>query len=309
MRFDLLSLKLFVVACEQQSISRAAEIEHIAASAVSKRISDIERALKTPLFRRGAKGLELLPAAHALLHHARVILRDVVMMETELADHAQGARGQVRIYASVSTIVQYLPGDLSAFLDRYPAIRIDLSEGTSQEVIRAVAENAADIGIFGGSPPMAGIRTLPYRSDRLVVIMPPGHPLSGAGRVRFAEVAAHDLVGPQKGSYLDQLVMRAAADLNHPLRLRIRVNGFEPASSMVEAKLGVALVPEQHAARFAASAHLVAVPLDEDWATRHWRICVRDTDQLPPPVQLLVGHLATRCKATDSSGQTAPAPD
>jgi len=72
MRFDLLSLTLFVGACEQQSISRVAEIEHIAASAVSKRISDLERAVKAPLFSRTKKGLELLPAAHALLHHARV---------------------------------------------------------------------------------------------------------------------------------------------------------------------------------------------------------------------------------------------
>jgi DNA-binding transcriptional LysR family regulator len=295
MRFDLLSLKLFVVACEQQSISRAAELEHIAASAVSKRISDLERAVKAPLFQRGPKGLELLPAAHALLHHARIVLRDVVQMESELADHSTGARGKVRMHASLSTIIQYLPTDLNDFLDRYPDIGIDLEEVTSQEAVKAVAENAADIAIFGGSPLVGGLRVLPYRSDRLVAIMPADHPLAAAGKLKFAEIAEYDLVGPQKGSYLDSLVMRAAADLARPLKLRIRVNGFEPASSMVEAKLGLALVPEQHANRISTVAHLAAVPLDEDWALRRWKICTRDSDSLPTPVQLLVDHLSTRC--------------
>jgi DNA-binding transcriptional LysR family regulator len=295
MRFDLLSLKLFVVACEQQSISRAAELEHIAASAVSKRIADLERAVKAPLFHRGPKGLELLPAAHALLHHARVILRDVVQMESELADHSAGMRGKVRMYASLSTIIQYLPHDLHEFMARYPDIDIDLEEVTSQEAVKAVAENAGDIAIFGGNPVTAGLRVLPYRTDRLVAIMPSDHPLAGADSLRFTEIARFDLVGPQKGSYLDSLVMRAAADLSHPLRLRIRVNGFEPASSMVEAKLGLALVPEQHAARISKVAQLAVIPLNEDWAVRRWKICIREGDSLPSPVQLLVDHLSSRC--------------
>lgn len=294
MRFDLLSLKLFVAVCEQQNISRVADAEHIAASAVSKRMSDMERMLGTPLFYRSNKGLEPTPAAHTLLRHAHGVVQSLMQMENELLDHAKGMRGQIRLHASLSTIVQYLPSDISHFLAKHPAIRIDLEEGLSQDVLRAVSENAADIGIFGGTSLVPGLHVLPYRSDRLVVIMPADHPLSGADRLRFGEVAEHDLVGPQKGSYLDSLVLRAAADLTHPLRLRIRVNGFEPARSMVEAKLGIALVPEHHASRYVAPGQMVAVPLDEDWAVRHWKIGTRDFDSLPAPVQLLVKHLSSR---------------
>ena len=63
MRFDLLSLELFVAVCEEQSIAKAADRKNIAASAVSKRISDLEARLKTPLFVRSSKGLELTAAA------------------------------------------------------------------------------------------------------------------------------------------------------------------------------------------------------------------------------------------------------
>ncbi|BCQ29413.1 LysR family transcriptional regulator (plasmid) [Caballeronia sp. NK8] len=291
MRFDLQSLKLFIAVCEHGSIARAAEFENIAPSALSKRMSQLEDLLKTALFVRSNKGLELTVAAAALLQHARTLLRDIQHMESELLDHAEGVRGQIRLHASLSTIVQYIAKDIRVFLDGHPGLRIDLQESLSPAVVRAVAENTADIGVFGGTTVTAGLQVYPYRSDRLVVIMPPDHPLSRAGRVRFREVAEYPLVGPQEGSYLNSLVLRAAADLDHPLKLSIRVNGFEPVRSMVEARLGVGLVPEHHAERYVSSAPLVAVLLDEPWAERHWKICVREAESLPAPVQLFLKHL------------------
>jgi DNA-binding transcriptional LysR family regulator len=303
MRFDLLSLKLFVTVCEHRNISRASEAANIAPSAISKRLSQMEDMLKTPLFLRSNKGLELTPAAHSLLNHARVVLRDLAQMESELFDHAEGLRGQIRLHASLSTIVQYLANDIRDFLALHPALRIDLQESLSPEVVRAVAENAADIGIFGGNAVVPGLRVYPYHSDRLVVIMPADHTLSRARDLKFRQVAEHDLVGPQPGSYLNSLVLRAAADLDQPLRFRIRVNGFEPARSMVEARLGIALVSEHHAARYVASGPLVAVPLDEDWAVRHWKICVRDAESLPAPVQLLIRHLGAQSEERGEARQ------
>jgi len=291
LRFDLHSLRLFVAVCEHGSIARAAEFENIAPSAISKRMSQLEDTLKTALFVRSNKGLELTVAAAALLQHARTLLLDIQQMESELLDHAEGVRGQIRLHASLSTIVQYIANDIRVFLDRHPALRIDLQESLSPAVVRAVAENTADIGVFGGTTVAAGLQVYPYRSDRLVVIMPPDHPLGRASRVKFREVAEYPLVGPQEGSFLNSLVLRAAADLDHPLKLSIRVNGFEPVRSMVEARLGVGLVPEHHAERYVSSAPLVAVLLDEPWAVRHWKICVREAESLPAPVHLFLKHL------------------
>lgn len=294
---DLLSLKLFAAVCEQRSIARAAEREHIAASAVSKRISDLEGQLKSPLFRRTPKGLELTPSAHVLLRHARIVLRDLAQMESELADHAKGVCGQIRVCASVSTIVQHLPHDLQEFLAAHESIRIELEEGTSQEVVQAVAANMADIGIFGGCRPVPGLRVYPYRSDRLVVLIPTDHRFRGRARIRFAELIDDDLVGPQAGSFLDSLIQRAAADLDHPLNLRVRVNGFETVCSMVAARLGVGFAPEHCAAHYVAAGQVEMVTLDEEWATRRWKICVRE-DEASPPVRLLIEHLNPAARET-----------
>lgn len=294
MRFDLLSLQLFVAVCEERSIAKAADREHIAASAVSKRISDLEIRLNAPLFHRSSKGLEPTTAAQALLYHARVLMRDLKQMESELAQHASGIRGQVRIMASVSTIIQHLPSDLRNFLAGHPAIRLDLQEGTSQQVVEAVAENAADIGVFGGVGPRAGLKYIPYRSDRLVMLAHRDHPLSGRRAVRFAELAEYDIIGPIRGSFLDTLVTRAAADIITPLKIPVRVNGFETVSTMVQAGMGVGFVPEGCAERYVAGGCLAAIELDEPWATRNWSICVQDGQTLPKPVTLLLKHLTTR---------------
>ncbi|CAM5775340.1 LysR family transcriptional regulator [Labrys miyagiensis] len=291
MRFDLLSLQLFVAVCEEQSIAKAADREHIAASAVSKRISDLEARLNTPLFHRSSKGLELTASAHALLHHSRVLMRDLKQMEIELAHHASGVSGQVRLYASVSTIIQHLPDDLRDFLTNHSAIRVVLQEGTSQQAVEAVAENAADIGIFGGVVPRQGLKIFPYRSDRLVVLAPLGHPLCERSSLRFAELTDYDLIGPMQGSFLDSLVLRAASDLSRPLKMPVRVNGFETVRGMVEAQLGIGLVPEGCAARYVTSGRLHAIRLEEPWAVRQWNVCVQDGQSLPSPVRLLLKHL------------------
>lgn len=290
MRFDLLSLELFVAVHEEGNIAKAAERHHIAASAVSKRIADLEAKLEASLFRRTSRGLEPTAAANALLHHARLVMRDIRQMELELVAHATGITGQVRLNASVSTIIQHLPGDLRTFLAEHPGIRIDIEEGTSQQAVAAVAENAADIGVFGGAVLRSGLRVLPYRSDRLAVLVPVGHELSKQASATFAQISEYDLIGTTKGSYLDSLMLRAAANLRRSTKISIRVNGFETVCNMVEAQLGLGLVPVDCAQRYVAAGKSSVIALDEPWAVRQWNVCVRE-GPLPPPVRLLLDHL------------------
>ena len=293
MRFDLFSLQLFLTVCEELSIARAADRENIAASAVSKRISDLEIRLEAQLFHRSSKGLELTSAAHALKHHSRVVMRDLKQMEIELAHHASGASGHVRVSASVSTIIQHLPSDLQSFIAAHPSIRIELQEGSSQEVVEAVAENSADIGIFGGVVPRQGVSLIPYVSDRIVVLVHKDHPLSQRESMDFAEFPEYDLVGPNIGSYLDSLVLHAASELDRPLNIPIRVNGFETVAGMVEAQLGIGLVPEGCASRYVSGGNLATVHLNDSWAVRQWTICTQDGPSMPPPVRLLLDHLTS----------------
>ncbi len=146
-RIDLTSLQLFVAVCELGSIGRAAEREFIAASAVSKRLSDLEATVDTALLYRHSRGVTLTPAGESLLHHARNVLYGLERMQGELSEYADGVRGHVRIHANMSAIVQFLPEDLGVFARKHGQVKIDLQEQLSPAVLAAVQEGTADIGI------------------------------------------------------------------------------------------------------------------------------------------------------------------
>ena len=292
MRIDLVTLKLFVAVFEEESLAKAAEREHIAASAISKRIADLEQSLKVELFYRQRTGLQPTPAGHALMHHARVLMRDVAQMESELVEYAQGVRGNIRIHANISALVQYLPSDLSSFLALHPLVRVDMEEAISTATVRAVADNLAEIGIYGANIPAPGLKVLPYREDRLILVVPRGHVLAARKAVKLADALPFDLVGVQKGSSIDTLVVKSATELDMPVKLRIRASGFDAVCRMVEAGLGIGVMPDLVAMNYTPSMAIEMVELDEPWAARRLNICVRDLDSLSAAASLLVRHLS-----------------
>ena len=194
-RLDLTSLQLFLAIHEEGSLTRAAEREAIAVSAASKRLADMERALGVALMVRTARGMTLTPAGESLLTHARRILLSVDKIGQELAEHAQGLRGYVRMVANLSAIVEFLPEDLRAFLNLHEQIRLDLEERPSGDVVKGVEDGFAEIGICSGDTDTRDLHSHLYRRDRVVLVMRHDHALAGRDRVPFADTLDFDHVG------------------------------------------------------------------------------------------------------------------
>ena len=293
-RIDLTSLQLFVAVCELGSIGRAAEREFIAASAVSKRLSDLETAVDTALLYRHSRGVTLTPAGESLLHHARTVLFGLERMQGELSEYADGVRGHVRMHANISAIVQFLPEDLGAFARAHSQVKIDLQEHLSPDVLHAVQEGAADLGICntGGSGASA-LQSRPYRSDNLMLIVPAGHVLSARAAIYFEEMLDWDIVGLHANSSISLAMRAAAAQAARPLRQRIQVTGLDAMCRMIDNGLGVGLLPDRAFALMHSVGRLAAVPLQDAWAHRELRLVARDFDALPVTARLLAEHLAT----------------
>ena len=128
MQFDLTTLRVFLTVAEEQNIAHAAEREHIAASAISKRIADLERELDVRLFLRHRGGVTLTPAGLALADQARSMFTITDRIRTELSTYASGAKGHVRLAANSSSITQFLAPALARFLKSYPDVRVELLE-------------------------------------------------------------------------------------------------------------------------------------------------------------------------------------
>ncbi len=291
LRFDLRDLEVFVAVADCGTIARAAERTHTVASAISKRISDLEHNLGTPLLIRGARGVELTAAGHAMLIRARTLLHQARQLDEELGRHASGSAGYVRIFANISAIVEFLPRTLADFSTQYPDIHLHLEEHVSAAVAAAVADGSADLGIVSELPIIDGLQTTPFRTDELVVVMPRSHPLAGQPSVRFADLAGMSFVGLHAGSSLHNLLKRAAAEAGIPLSWRIHVTSFDAACAMVAAGLGISIVPRAATAAYVRSLPLVSLPLSDSWATRQLFLCTRLATPLHPCARLLFDHL------------------
>ncbi len=288
-RIDLTSLQLFVAVCELGSIGRAAEREFIAASAISKRLSDLEATLNTTLLYRHARGVDLTPAGESLLHHARSVLYSLEKMQGELSEYADGVRGHVRVHANISAIVQFLPEDLGVFTRAHEAIKIDLEEHLSSEVLRAVQEGAADLGICHVADGSSELQSLPYRRDRLALIVPAGHETA----VDFVATLDDDHVGLHTNSSIYVAMHQAALDAGRAIRLRIHVTGLDAMCRMIDNGLGVGVMPERAFDLLQAGigSRLVRVALNDAWAEREIRLVARDFSTLPVAARTLVNHL------------------
>lgn len=291
MRYDLTSLDLFTAVAEEKNLTRAARRKHLAVSAISKRIAELEAQAGSPLLVRYARGVDLTPAGQSLLHYARQMQRTLSLMEEELAGYAAGVKGHVRIHAITSALAQFLPGDIERFAKDYPQIKFDIEERVGTAVVRAVADGHADLGIFAEQTPAHGLQVFPYRQDELVVIAPTSHVLARRQKVRFDTLLDHEFVGPHLDSSVHALLTAEAKKRGRPLRPRIRISGFDCMCKLVAAQLGIAVLPRAVAAPYLRGGRLRAITLAEPWATRTLLIGVRQLETLPATARSLVGYL------------------
>lgn len=290
-RYDLTDLRLFCDVADAGSITGGAARSRLALAAASARIRAMEEALGIRLLDREARGVVPTAAGLTLLRHARTVLHQVEYLNGDLADHARGLRGAIQLWSNTAAITEFLPEPLAAFLLAHPRLDIALEERPSVEIVPAVAEGRADIGVVAALPDMAGLETLPFRDDRLVVVAPPDHPLAARRSVDFAVLLPHDVIGHAEGSALQAHLDAHAARHGSALRYRVRLRDFTAMARLVEQGVGIAIMPATAAARAARTMRIRRIALRDAWADRRLVLCMRSTAALPPPARLLVAAL------------------
>ncbi len=291
MRYDFTDLSLFRHTVEAGSITQGAARANLALAAASTRIRKMELAFGTELLVRGRAGVTPTQAGRTLLQHARGILAQTERMQEDLSPYARGLAGQVRVLSNTNALTEFLPETLSSFLMAYPDISVDLEERLSDEIVGLIAEGAGDVGIVAGTVDYGGLHTFPFRSDRFVLVVARDHPLAARTTIGFAEVLHYDMVGLDRASAIQRFLADKAARIGRPIRLRVQLRSFDAICRLVEANVGVGIVPETTVRRTERNMAITAVQLADSWALRELTICVRDENALPPYARQLVDHL------------------
>lgn len=293
MHFDLVDLRLITHIADANSMTRGAELSFISLPAASTRIKNLEESIGTKLLYRTSQGVTLTPPGQAFVTHARIVLGQLEHLRGDMQEYVRGVKGHVRVFANTTSLGEFLPPVLRHFLRRNPDVNIDLRERPSHDIVRAVTEGQTDIGIVAGLVRTESLQTLPYRRDRLVLVVPRGHVLDGRARIDFADTLELDQIGLHESMAIHAFLRQASDQLHRPMKLRIQVGNFETACRMIESGVGVGVLPESAARRHAQAMRIALVPLADDWAVREMQICVRSLEALPSFAQELVALLET----------------
>lgn len=291
MRFDLTDLRLFLAVADTGSITHGAAEIGLSLPAASERLRDMEAAGQVSLLERGRRGVALTEAGEALLHHARVVMRQMADMHTELGLHAKAMRMAIRVAANTAAVTEHLPMKLAAWMAKNPRIDVELKERQSSDIARAVLRGFAEIGILSDATETIGLELIPFAKDHLVVITARHHPLAEYKRVSFSEILQEQFIGLSAGA-LQEHIETQATRLGARLKIRTRLRAFEGVGNMVAAGVGIAIIPQTAARHLKKTMPIAAITLVDAWARRNLVIGVRSPEELTAPARSLVDHLA-----------------
>jgi molybdate transport repressor ModE-like protein len=290
-RVDFVTLKLFCAIAQSGSITKGANECSLALSAASRRISELEETVGLTLLERSAKGVTLTQAGHAVMQHALRLFQGFEQFSNELGEYAKGLKGHVRLWANMSALTEFLPSSLASFLKVHPDIQVEVEEQISGDIVKALLDGIADIGVFADGTPTSGLETSIIGQDELVVVCSKSHPIKSRKSISFEKCLDYDFVGLNRGSSLLELTSRQAERLNKQMRLRIQVRSYDAMCQMIAVNLGVGVLPLQACAPQIKAMDLKVVCLEEDWAKRNLLLATKEHGRQSPASSLLIEHL------------------
>ncbi len=291
-RFDLVSLRLFVMAVHGGSLTAGAERFGISLAAASKRMAELEAHVGSRLLARSKRGVAPTPAGQTLLRHAIELVAGVEQLALAMDDLQRGAGGHLRLWANTSAFGGFLPALLAQYCRNHPAVRLDLEDAISEEGVRAVRIGAAELAVVGDNTPTDGLQAVECDCDELVLLVPAGHPLALQGSARSSvpleQALDFDLVTLGRAAALTRQVATAADTVGLPLKIRVQVRSFDAMCRMVAAGLGVAIMPRAGTQPHAAGLGLKLRRLSGMPTQRRLLLVMRDRSHLSPAAAALV---------------------
>ncbi|WP_027135194.1 LysR family transcriptional regulator [Geminicoccus roseus] len=257
-------LRIFLVVAELEHLTQAAAKLNLSPSAVSAAVRSLEQRYGITLFHRVGRRIELTETGRTLVPEARATLAAARAAEQALAELGGMLRGCLRIHASQTIASYWAPPRLVAFRERYPAVEVQIEIGNSQGVAAAIMEGSADLGLVEDDTDMPELHRRAVATDRLMVVVPQGHPWSDGRPLGAEELAAGRWVMREPGSGTRSVFEDALRGLGlepGQLQVVLELPSNESVRSAVQAGPLAAVMSELVAAPDLAAGRLVQAGL------------------------------------------------
>lgn len=246
--YDFGDLEAFLTVKESGSFHLAGERLNLSQSAVTRRIQKLEEALGTTLFHRSTRSVKPTLAAKRLEARARAMLEDA--METSQAmrdesvafEHQRSAVVTIAIIPTVTTRI--LAPSIAKFREGESSARLQIMDGSANDVAEWVAQGEADFGICSLPFHEANTDFEPLFEEEIGVVLHPGHSLAQKAEVTWHDIAAQELILPSRGTGNRLLIDDARAGAKASLLWTFETGRSTTALDLAAAQLGLALLPK-----------------------------------------------------------------
>jgi DNA-binding transcriptional LysR family regulator len=215
------------------SIRKAAESLNVTASAVNRRIMDLEEELDAPLFERKARGVRLTAAGELFVRYIREQHADVERMRSQIEDLKGMRRGVVRIACSQALATDFLPREIAAHRARFPLVQFEVKVFDHERAMASLAAYEVDLVLVFRPPFLPSFQPLMSLQQRLVALMASDHPLAARPTMRLSDCASYPVVLPERSIGGRQLLEEVLARTNLRFNIVAESNSFEFMRNLV----------------------------------------------------------------------------
>lgn len=285
---QLESLKMFVDVVETGSFSRAAQLNHVTQSAVSQQIRALENRYEQRLLSRSARQVTPTPSGERLFRGCKEILARFAEVEQEIREQATEVSGACTVSSIYSVGLHELHSVQKELLKAHPKVNLRLNYRRSDQVYDDVILGAADIGLVAYPQARAGVDIVPFREDKLAVILPPGHPLASKAKVAMSALVGLPFIGFDREAPSRKGIDKLFRDKNLELSATMEMDNVETIKRAVELGLGISVLPVPTVEREVEAGTLLAKPFADGSFTRPIGILVRKGKYLSRAAQAVL---------------------
>jgi LysR family carnitine catabolism transcriptional activator len=307
MTAELRHIEAFLAVARLGHFTRAAAALHLSQSALTVQIRQLEAALGVRLFDRNNRRVALTQAGRELVPPFERISLDVAAVLQHARDLSTHRRGTVTIGALPSVAAGVLPRTIAALARTHPHIVVRVRDALAARLVELVKSGEVDAGVGCVVRPDPDMTVEPLFSDRLAAFLPAGHPFARRRSLRLPDLAAHPLILTGQDTSVRQRLERTLADLRLPIQVAQEVTYMSTAIGLVEAGLGIAILPESaFTADLGRRVQMVAIR--EPVLTRDIAILMRAGRSRSPAAEQLIAALRAEAPAAQPATRATRKP-
>lgn len=288
---ELRQVKYFIEVAKREHVTEAAGAMHVAQSAVSRQIFNLESELGVSLFIREGRNVRLTPIGRVFLEHMEQAINVIDHAKQVVEEYVDPERGTIHIGFPSSLATYILPTAISSFRNQYPNVKFQLNQGAYHDLMEAVKKGDINMALLGPIPPHdKKTKSTILFTENITAILPANHPLANERSLRLDQLREDLFVLFPEGFVLRDIILHACQQIGFKPKVSFEGEDIDSIKGLVSAGLGVSLVPEVTLVDNLPRA-TVKIPVIEPDITRTIGVLISAERKLLPTEQLFYEFL------------------